>query len=93
MDEIAETLERFVRRSFQIADDDPGFHRSVDLFESGYVDSIGVIETLAYIAETYGVTVPDETLLSKSFATIDGMASAIAELMDAQGAPEAEGSR
>jgi acyl carrier protein len=79
--DIAQTLESFLRRSFHIADDDPGFDHAVDLFAAGYVDSIGVIETLGFITERFGVTVPDEALLSGSFATIAGMAEVIASLV------------
>lgn len=78
--DIARRLEVFLRESFQIAEDDPGFTRDVDLFEAGYVDSVGVIETLAFITDTFGVEVPDEALLSDAFATIDGMAAVIGEL-------------
>jgi acyl carrier protein len=79
--DIAQTLESFLRRSFHIAESDPGFDHSVDLFAAGYVDSIGVIETLGFITERFGVTVPDEALLSRSFATITGMAQVISGLL------------
>lgn len=79
--EIARTIETYLRNAFHIADDDPGFTRSVDLFESGYVDSVGVIETLAFIAETFSVEVPDSALVSDEFASIDGMTIVIAQLM------------
>ena len=79
--DIAQKLEQFLRASFGIAEDDPGFSRSVDLFEAGYVDSVGVIETLAYITDAFGVEVPDEALLSDAFATIDGMAQVVAGLI------------
>src|SRR3546814_11582636 len=75
--EIAERLEHFLRESFAIAEDDPGFSRSVDLFDAGYVDSVGLIETLAFITSTFSINVPDEVLLSDAFATIDGMAHVI----------------
>jgi acyl carrier protein len=81
--EIAATLERFLRDSFYIAADDPGFGRSIDLFECGYVDSVGVIETLAFISQTYRVEIPDEALLSESFATIDGIVDVVAMLLSA----------
>jgi acyl carrier protein len=78
---IAQRLEQFLRASFAIPEDDPGFCRSVDLFEAGYVDSVGVIETLAYITDAFGVEIPDEVLLSDAFATIDGMAQVVAGLI------------
>lgn len=79
--DVASRIETFIRNSFQIAADDPGFRRDVDLFELGYVDSVGVIETLAFIASDFGVEVPDEALLSDDFATIDGMARVVADLV------------
>jgi acyl carrier protein len=91
MDEsqVALKIESFIREAFQIARDDPGFGRSVDLFEAGYVDSVGVIETLAFIAETFGVEVPDTALLSDEFATIDGMARVVSVLIAADSASPA----
>jgi acyl carrier protein len=76
--DIAQKLEQFLRASFGIAEDDPGFSRSVDLFEAGYVDSVGVIETLVYITDAFGVNIPEEALLSDAFANVDGMARVIA---------------
>lgn len=81
--DVASRIESFIRESFQIAPDDAGFSRDVDLFETGYVDSVGVVETLAFIASNFGVEVPDEALLSDEFATIDGMAKVVAELLSA----------
>jgi acyl carrier protein len=87
--DVALRIETFIREAFQIAADDPGFSRSVDLFEVGYVDSVGVIETLAFITETFGVEVPDEALLSNEFATIDGMAQVVVELARTAASPSA----
>lgn len=85
--DVANELEAFIRESFGIADDDPGFSRSVDLFDAGYVDSVGLVETLAHVTQRFGVSVPDEALLSDAFATIDGMALVIARLRQQQAAP------
>lgn len=79
--DIAQTIERFLREAFVIAEDDPGFERSVDLFDAGYVDSVGLVETLAYITATFGIEIPDEALLSDEFATIDGMAQVIGSIL------------
>ena len=80
--EVAERLERFVREQFAIDAGDSRFGRSVDLFEGAYVDSVGLAEMLAFIEEEFGVTVPDEELLSEEFGTIDGMAAAVCRLGD-----------
>lgn len=82
MDEtqVAERIEAFVRDSFEVAADDPGFGRDVDLFEGGYVDSIGLTEMLAFIESEFGAEIPDEDLASDQFMTIDGIASIVARL-------------
>jgi acyl carrier protein len=73
--DISERIERFVRTQFRVAPTDTRFSRTQPLFESGYVDSIGVVELLAFISEEFGVSVPDDVLMSEEFATIDGIAS------------------
>ena len=78
--DVARRLEEFLRESFAISPTDPHFGGDVDLFEAGYVDSIGLAETLAFIDAELGVQVPDEELLSEDFATIDGMARAVTRL-------------
>jgi D-alanine--poly(phosphoribitol) ligase subunit 2 len=71
---IADRIEAFIRSQFEIDPNDDGFDRTVDLFELGYVDSVGFAELLAFLAEEFGVEVPEENLLSDEFLRIDGMA-------------------
>jgi methoxymalonate biosynthesis acyl carrier protein len=78
---IGADLEHFVRQTFAVDSGDPNFDRSVDLFEAGYVDSVGITEMLAYINETYGIDIPDDHLLSDEFACIDGMAAVICRML------------
>jgi acyl carrier protein len=80
-DGIAERVEKFLRTQYLIADDDPLFTRTVDIYESGYVDSIGVVELLAFIGDEFGVEVPEDELLSDEFTNIDGIARIVAELV------------
>ena len=77
---IAERLERFIRHQFAVADSDTRFGRDVMLFDSGYVDSMGVNEVLVFLETEFGVRIPDEDLLDDRFQTIDGMAQAVARL-------------
>jgi acyl carrier protein len=77
---IGDGLEDFVRSAFSIDGSDANFDREVDLFEAGYVDSVGLTEVLAFIVDAYGVDIPDEQLLSEEFSSIDGMAKVICRL-------------
>ena len=78
--DVGMRIEAFVRQSFAIDAGDPRFGRSIDLFEGGYVDSVGLIELLAFIEDEFGIEVPDEELASDEFTSIDGMARVLGRL-------------
>jgi acyl carrier protein len=78
--QIAVSVETFVRRQFNVSDSDPAFDREVDLFESGYVDSVGVAELLEYVTQEFGVDIPESDLFSDEFSSIDGISSIVARL-------------
>ena len=77
---IADRIEEFVREQFEVDPNDTGFGRTVDLFELGYVDSVGFAELLAFLSEEFGVEVPEDDLLSDEFLRIDGMARIVSRL-------------
>ena len=65
---------------FEVDPNDGGFDRTVDLFELGYVDSVGFAELLAFFTEEFGVDVPEDDLMSEDFMSIDGMARIVSRL-------------
>jgi acyl carrier protein len=79
--EVQERIETYVREQFRVSDDDPRFDRNVDLYESGYVDSVGVVELLAFIGEEFGVDVPDSQLISEDFTNVNGIARIVCQLL------------
>ena len=78
--EVAERLEQFVRTKFRFAATDSRFSRSQPLFDMGYVDSVGVVELLAFLTSEFQVHLPDEIIMTDEFATIDGIAAIVARL-------------
>jgi len=77
---IANRIESFVRTQFEVDPHDDDFDRTVDLYDRGYIDSIGFVELLAFLADEFGVEIPEEDLLSDEFLTIDGIAITILRL-------------
>jgi acyl carrier protein len=77
---VAETIERFVRERFHVTPGDARFTRQAHLWEEGYVDSIGIVEMIAFLESTFAVQIPEQALFSPDFTHIDGMARVIVEL-------------
>ena len=55
------------------------------------VDSIGVMETLAFIANEFNIEVPESELLDDAFSNIDGMARIIARFTALGTPPKRQG--
>jgi acyl carrier protein len=75
--EIAAVIETFIRRQFRVTEADVGFSRDAHLFESGYVDSAGVVELIMFVGATFGVDLDDEQVFSEQFTTINGIADIV----------------
>jgi acyl carrier protein len=78
--EVAERVEHFVRTQFRVAPSDSRFSRSQRLFDMGYVDSVGVVELLAFLSKEFQVHLPDEAIMADEFSTIDGIATIVVRL-------------
>ena len=80
MDEQAATLETFIRAQARVSPDDARFSRHCNLWEDGYVDSIGVVELIGFIEATFDVAVPDEALFDPDFTSVVGIARIVSGL-------------
>jgi hypothetical protein len=52
--EVGTIIEQFIRREFRIIDGTAPGIREAHLFESGYVDSAGVVELIAFVLDDRG---------------------------------------
>ncbi|MFG2783789.1 acyl carrier protein [Streptomyces prunicolor] len=77
--DAAASIEAFIRREAVVADDDHGFSRQVNLFDTGYLDSLTAVALTVHIEESLGTPISDTDLFDPRFATIDGMAELVAE--------------
>jgi acyl carrier protein len=70
-------MEAWVRTQFSVSPADQRFGRDTDLFDNGYVDSVGLAELIGFLEDEFGVELPDELLVSDQFTTIDGISDAV----------------
>lgn len=77
--EIGSVIERFIQKQFRVLDSVPDL-RSTHLFESGLVDSAGVVELIAFVESTFKVRLGDDHVFSDDFTTINGIAAIVRTL-------------
>lgn len=80
VNEVAASVETFVRARARVGADDRRFSRRINLWEAGYLDSIGVVEMIGYIERTFDVSLPDEALFDPDFTSVDGIARIVCVL-------------
>lgn len=79
MSTILQQLDQFVRTKFDISPDDPDFGVDVHLFDYGYVDSFGAQALIAFVEETFHVTVSDDDLVKFRMNTLNEINQFIAK--------------
>jgi acyl carrier protein len=77
---VADDIEAFVREHFHVPASDTRFGRRLNLWEEGYVDSVGVVEMIEFLEQRFVVKIPEEVLFSSEFTSIDGIAAAVVAL-------------
>jgi acyl carrier protein len=65
---------------FSVSPADPRFGQNTNLFEDGYVDSIGLAELIGFLEDEFGVDISDELLVSDQFKTIVGISETVCRL-------------
>lgn len=76
-----DSLRNFIRKQFlfdenaTLGDDDPLFPE--------VIDSLGVMEVVDFVEETYGVTIEEHELLADNFRSLNAMSSLIDRKSDA----------
>ena len=71
---LLDEVEKFIRQRFAVPQSDTRFTRDVDLWDNGYVDSLGVVELIAFLEQRAGVKLPTSVLFDPDFKTIEGIA-------------------
>ena len=81
IEEIIQTLEDYIRDQFDIGED-PDYNSEVDLFEYGFLDSMGAMEVIAYIEEEYSIEITQKDVVLYPMNTISEIAEVIANKLD-----------
>ena len=72
---VERAVRNFLRNELGKAEESVGLEES--LLESGTIDSMGVLQLVGFIEQTYGITVEDDDLMPENFDTIAAIVSFI----------------
>ena len=76
-DSVEQRLRNFIVENFLFGEENDGLEDSDSLLERGVIDSTGVFEMIAFLEETYGITVEDDELLPENLDSIKNVADYI----------------
>jgi acyl carrier protein len=69
---VAATLREFIAENFLFRAD-AEVSNDQSLLDSGVIDSTGVLELIAFLEKTYGITIADEEIIPENLDSIDNM--------------------
>ena len=70
--QIEQQLRQFILKNF-LYGQDTGLLRDTSLLEQGIVDSTGMLELIAFLEETYGLSIADEELIPENLDSIHNL--------------------
>ncbi|CDZ31806.1 Acyl carrier protein [Neorhizobium galegae bv. orientalis] len=71
---IENSVREFIAENFLFRAD-AQVSNNQSLLESGVIDSTGVLELIAFLEQTYGITVADDEIVPENLDSIDNMTS------------------
>ncbi len=74
---VKDTLRGYIIQYAAIEPDDPDFSDDVDLFDYGFVDSLGATEIVLFLEETFGIEITQADITLYPMNTIDEIAGVV----------------
>jgi acyl carrier protein len=68
--DVEKQVRGFILDNFLFSDDEDRLRRDMSLFDSGVVNSTGVLEIVGFIEESFELQVDDTELIPENFETI-----------------------
>ncbi len=74
---VKDTLRAYIIDYAQIEPDEPDFSDEVDLFDYGFVDSLGATEIVLFLEETFGVEITQADITLYPMNSINEIAEVV----------------
>ncbi len=76
--DVEKTIEEYIRDAFEIGDD-PELTRDTHLFDEGFVDSLGALQIVRFLEETFSIQITQKDLVLYPMNTINEIAAVVHE--------------
>ena len=77
MKNIEETIRSFIAENILFSDNGYPHADDTSFLEEGIVDSMGIMELVMFVDESFGITVEDEELVPDNFDSVSRLATYI----------------
>ena len=77
METIEQAIRAYIAANLLVSDNGYRFSDNASFLEEGIVDSMGIMELVAFVGETFGITVEDEELVPDNFDSVRKLAAYI----------------
>lgn len=72
---IEEQIKDYIARNMLFSDDGYGYPEDASFLEEGIVDSVGIMELVAFIEENMGFKVADQEIVPENFDSVAQLAA------------------
>jgi acyl carrier protein len=77
MNNVEEAIRTFIAEKILFSNNGYGYADNASFLEEGIVDSMGIMELVMFVEETFGITVEDEELVPDNFDSVSKLAAYI----------------
>lgn len=82
---IAEEIERFIREDLVRDPGEDGFSRDDSLIQKGILDSMSILQLVAFVEDRFSVRVTDDEVVTDNFDSIQAICNLIQRKLVRQG--------
>lgn len=75
--ELKAKIREYIIENFLFGDAAPLTDDGISLLDEGIIDSVGVMELVAFLEQDFGLTVEDEELIPENLDSVDNLAGFI----------------
>lgn len=75
--ELKAKIREYIIENFLFGDTSPLTDDGISLLDEGIIDSVGVMELVAFLEQDFGLTVEDEELIPENLDSVDNLAGFI----------------